>query len=288
MSFVALGAGTLRKMQVALGEPAEYHFRLDDQQVAMNPLLGQRIQLRHTGGIHCLACGRKTKKSFSQGYCYPCFTRLPECDRCIMAPEHCHFHAGTCRDEAWGERNCMTDHLVYLANSSGIKVGITRVSQVPTRWLDQGATQALPILRVATRQQSGLVEAILREHVTDRTQWQRMLKGVPESQDLAAFRELLLQQCREPLQALQQQYGVQAIQPVYDVEPLQIDYPVRNYPLKVTALNLDKTPEIEGTLEGIKGQYLILDTGVINVRKYGAYQVELSAEAPAAKDLPAS
>lgn len=281
MSLTPLGAGTLRKMEVALAEPAEYQFRLDDQRVAMNPLLGQRIQIRHLGGIHCLACGRKTKKSFSQGYCYPCFTKLPECDRCIMAPEHCHFDAGTCRDADWGQRNCMTDHVVYLANSSGVKVGITRASQVPTRWLDQGASQALPIMRVATRLQSGLVEAALREHVTDRTQWQRMLKGAPVPQDLPAFRDQLLQQCSEPLQALQQRFGVQAIHPIYDADPLEIGYPVRNYPVKVKAHNLDKTPLIEGTLEGIKGQYLILDSGVINVRKYGAYQVELSAEAPA-------
>jgi hypothetical protein len=171
----------------------------------------------------------------------------------------------------------MTEHLVYLANSSGVKVGITRATQVPTRWLDQGAVQALPILRVATRQQSGLVEALLREQVSDRTQWQRMLKGPAPSQDLAAVRDQLLAHCAVGLRALQQRFGLQAIQPITAAETLTIDYPVLNYPLKVSALNLDKTPTIEGTLQGIKGQYLILDTGVINIRKYGAYQVALYA-----------
>lgn len=272
-----LGTGTLRKMAVTPGTPAQYQLRLDEQRIPLNPLLGRPIRLRHTGAIHCLACGRKTRKSFSQGYCYPCFTQRPECDRCIMAPELCHYHAGTCRDAAWGERHCMTDHLVYLANSSGVKVGITRAAQAPTRWLDQGAVQALPILRVATRQQSGLVEALLREQVSDRTQWQRMLKGPAPSQDLAAVRDQLLAHCAVGLRALQQRFGLQAIQPITAAETLTIDYPVLNYPLKVSALNLDKTPTIEGTLQGIKGQYLILDTGVINIRKYGAYQVALYA-----------
>ncbi|HEY5717708.1 MAG TPA: DUF2797 domain-containing protein [Motiliproteus sp.] len=279
MALQLLGSGTLRKMAVSLGEPAQYQLRLDEQTIPLNPLLGQRIQISHSGAIHCLACGRKSKKSFSQGYCYPCFTTLPECDRCIMAPEHCHFDAGTCRDADWGQRNCMTDHVVYLANSSGIKVGITRASQVPTRWLDQGAVQALPILRVSTRQQSGLVEALLREQITDRTQWQRMLKGPAPAEDLVACRDQLLAHFAPQLQQLQQRFGLQAIQPL-DAEPLTIEYPVLNYPLKVSALNLDKTPTISGTLQGIKGQYLILDNGVINIRKYGAYQVEFHAGVP--------
>lgn len=157
-----LGRGALSKMSAQLGSPVvQYAFRLGDEQVAVNPLLGRRIRLEFLGAIHCSHCGRKTKKSFAQGYCYPCFTKLAQCDSCIMSPERCHYDAGTCREPAWGESFCMTDHVVYLANSSGIKVGITRATQVPTRWIDQGARQALPIMRVATRQQSGLVEDLL-------------------------------------------------------------------------------------------------------------------------------
>ena len=143
-----LGRGSLSKMAVRLGETAQYAFRLDEQEVPVNPLLGKRVRLEFLGAIHCTHCGRKTKKSFSQGYCYPCFTKLAQCDSCIVSPEKCHFDAGTCREPEWGERFCMTDHVVYLANSSGVKVGITRASQIPTRWLDQGASQALSLIHI--------------------------------------------------------------------------------------------------------------------------------------------
>ena len=271
-----LGRGSLSKMAVRLGETAQYAFRLDEQEVPVNPLLGKRVRLEFLGAIHCTHCGRKTKKSFSQGYCYPCFTKLAQCDSCIVSPEKCHFDAGTCREPEWGERFCMTDHVVYLANSSGVKVGITRATQVPTRWIDQGASQALPILRVATRQQSGLVEDLLRSQVADRTNWRALLKGDAEAVDLPAVREQLFDHCAEGLTVLQQRFGLQAIQPLADAEVVEIRYPVTAYPAKIVSLDLEKTPVVEGTLLGIKGQYLLLDTGVINLRKFTAYQVAIS------------
>ena len=273
-----LGRGSLSKMAVRLGETAQYAFRLDEQEVPVNPLLGKRVRLEFLGAIHCTHCGRKTKKSFSQGYCYPCFTKLAQCDSCIMSPEKCHYDAGTCREPEWGERFCMTDHVVYLANSSGVKVGITRASQIPTRWLDQGASQALPIFRVATRQQSGLVEDLLRTQVADKTNWRALLKGDAVPLDLPAIRDQLLESCAEGIAALQQRFGLQAIQPVGDAEVLEIRYPVEAYPTKVASHDLEKTPVVEGILRGIKGQYLILDTGVINLRKYTAYQVAVLTE----------
>ncbi|VXB99986.1 conserved hypothetical protein [Pseudomonas sp. 8AS] len=273
-----LGRGALSKMAARLEAPVQYSFRLDEREIPVNPLLGQRIRLEFLGAIHCSHCGRKTKKSFAQGYCYPCFTKLAQCDSCIMSPERCHYDAGTCREPQWGEQFCMTDHVVYLANSSGIKVGITRASQIPTRWLDQGASQALPIFRVATRQQSGFVEDLLRSQVADKTNWRALLKGDAEPVDLPAVREQLMSSCAEGITALQQRFGLQAIQPVGDVEVVEIRYPVEAYPTKVASHDLDKTPVVEGILKGIKGQYLILDTGVINLRKYTAYQVAVLTE----------
>jgi hypothetical protein len=170
----------------------------------------------------------------------------------------------------------MIEHIVYLANTSGTKVGITRGTQVPTRWMDQGAIQALPIFRVATRQQSGLVETVFKEHVADRTNWRAMLKGEVEPLNLAAERDSLVADCSDELQVLQQRFGLQAIQPIEDQAMVEINYPVEQYPVKVTSFNLDKTPVVEGQLKGIKGQYLIFDTGVINMRKYGGYKLALS------------
>ncbi|MFJ4456756.1 DUF2797 domain-containing protein [Pseudomonas sp. NPDC089392] len=272
--MIELARGSLSKMAVSLQAPVvQYSFRLDDTQVPVNPLIGQRLRLEYLGAIHCSHCGKRTKTSFSQGYCYPCMTKLAQCDVCIMAPEKCHYDAGTCREPSWGEQFCMTDHVVYLANSSGIKVGITRATQLPTRWLDQGASQALPIMRVATRQQSGLVEDVLRSQVPDRTNWRALLKGDAEVLDLPAIREQIFEACADGLRELQGRFGLQAIQPLPDAEVVQMNYPVEAYPKKIVSFNLDKDPVAEGTLLGIKGQYLIFDTGVINIRKYTAYQL---------------
>ena len=272
--MIEIGRGAISKMSASLESPTvQYAFRLGDTLVPVNPLIGTKLRLEFLGEIYCTHCGRKTKKSFSQGYCYPCMTKLAQCDVCIMSPERCHYDAGTCRDPSWGEQFCMTDHVVYLANSSGVKVGITRATQLPTRWLDQGASQALPIVRVATRQQSGFVEDLLRTQVADRTNWRALLKGDAAPVDLAAVRDQLFGSCAEGLQILQERFGLQAVQPLHSVEPIEIRYPVEQYPSKIVSFNLDKDPIVEGTLMGIKGQYLIFDTGVINIRKYTAYQL---------------
>ncbi|RRV30711.1 DUF2797 domain-containing protein [Pseudomonas sp. o96-267] len=268
-----LGRGSLSKMKAHLDAPVQYAFRLGEEEVPVNPLVGKHLRLEFLGAIHCTHCGRKTKTSFSQGYCYPCMQKLAQCDICIMSPEKCHYDQGTCREPSWGEQFCMTDHIVYLANSSGVKVGITRATQVPTRWIDQGATQALPILRVATRQQSGFVEDLLRSQVADKTNWRALLKGDAEPVDLLAIREQLFDSCGAGIAELQQRFGLLAIQPLSAAEVQAIRYPIEAYPAKITSFNLDKQPLAEGTLLGIKGQYLMFDTGVINIRKYTAYQL---------------
>jgi hypothetical protein len=264
-------------MRVEDGDPIVYTLPLGDEAVALNPLLGKTIGLRYAGTIHCVACGRKTAKSFNQGHCFPCLRRLASCDGCIVRPERCHYHLGSCREPDWGEANCMRPHIVYLANSSGVKVGITRETQVPTRWIDQGAAQALPIARVASRRLSGLMEVAFKEHVADRTDWRRMLKGEPEPVDLAESRESLFARCDEALSNLTDEHDSVDPEFIADAECRKFRYPVLEYPAKVTAINLDKNGQAEGTLLGIKGQYLILDTGVLNVRKYGGYEIAFSA-----------
>ena len=270
-------SGHLAKMQVELSEQVQYFLPLDDHREPLNALIGKPIRLEYLGDIHCTHCGRRSKKSFSQGYCYPCFTKLPQCDTCIMSPEKCHYEQGTCRDPSWGEQYCFTDHYVYLANSSGVKVGITRGSQVPTRWIDQGATQAMPIFRVKSRYQAGLIEDCLRDHVADRTHWQKMLKGNSEAVDLEQIRDEIIAKSESGLREIEQKFGLLAIQRLYHQKVVDINFPVLQFPEKVKSLNFDKQPIVEGVLQGIKGQYLILDTGVINIRKFTAYNVQFSA-----------
>lgn len=267
-------------MQVTLGNSAsspcvQYQLPIGDELLAMNPQLGKIIQLSYQGEIHCVACGRKTKKSFAQGHCYPCFRRLASCDMCIMKPETCHYAAGSCRQPEWGEANCFVPHYVYLANSSGIKVGITRGTQIPTRWIDQGATQALAVFQVASRLQSGLLEVVLKQHVSDRTDWRKMLKADAPPLDLKSIRDELLDKCSDEISIIKKQQGEAAIQLV-DENVIEISYPILTYPEKIKSLNFDKQPEIEGVLNGIKGQYLILDGGVLNIRKFSGYNIEVN------------
>jgi hypothetical protein len=272
-----IARGIVRKMRSRLGQPVSYSARLGDNEIALNPLIDQQLKLVFSGSIYCIHCNRKTNKSFNQGYCYPCFQKLAQCDSCIIHPERCHFEQGSCREPAWGEKYCMQDHIVYLANSSGLKVGITRATQVPTRWIDQGATQALAIMRVRSRLQSGTLEMAFKQHVADKTNWRDMLKGKAAELDMAGERDRLLAACEEDVKELMARFGFFAISVLKGIDAVSIDYPVQAYPEKITSLNFDKEPVVSGTLKGIKGQYLIFDSGVINLRRFSGYEVELQA-----------
>ncbi len=269
--------GNIKKMQTTLGDAkkkqaVQYHLPIGDELIAMNEHIGETIKLSYQSEINCVACGRKTSKSFAQGHCYPCFRSLASCDMCIMKPETCHFAAGTCRQPEWGEANCFIPHYVYLANSSGIKVGITRGTQIPTRWMDQGAGQALPVFKVATRLQSGLLEMVLKQHVSDRTDWRKMLKSDAEPLDLKAIRDDLFKQCSADIATIKTEQGEAEITEL-DESIVDIYYPVSEYPEKIKSLNFDKQAEIEGAFMGVKGQYLIFDTGVLNIRKFSGYNI---------------
>ena len=269
--------GIIRKMEASLAGNAtvNYQLPLSEQRIDLNALLGQSISLQHTGNIVCIGCQRVIKKTFNQGFCYPCFSTLAQCDLCIMKPETCHHEAGTCRDSVWADDFCFQPHYVYLANSSGIKVGITRHNQIPTRWIDQGAVQALPIFKVASRHLSGVIEVMLAEFVSDKTSWQRMLKSAQSSVDLIAKRDELLIACKHSLEAITEQFGHKNIEFLSE-QVVNIEYPVLHYPEKVKSFNFDKQPLVTGVLQGIKGQYLLLDSGVINIRKFTGYEVEFS------------
>lgn len=271
--------GNIRKMRVSTDKlnTAQYFLPIDELEINMNSLVGQKINVTFDGQINCIHCAKKTKKSFNQGYCYRCLTTLAQCDTCIIRPETCHYEAGTCREPEWGEKNCLSDHFVYLANTGTVKVGITRhVSNlVSSRWIDQGATQAIPIMRVQNRLISGLVETAFKGHIADKTNWRTMLKGAPETADLVALKEALLAQVEEDLDMIIEDYGFQALEQL-DAEAVNIHYPVLQYPEKVKSINLDKEGSFSGELLGIKAQYWMLDGDrVINMRKYAGYHLNI-------------
>ena len=254
-----------------------YALPVGTDSLPLNARLGDTLRLEFDGSISCIHCGRAIKKTFNQGYCYPCFRRLAQCDSCMVKPERCHYHEGTCREPDWGQEHCLIDHTVYLAVSSGLKVGITRGLDPTSRWIDQGATQALAIRTVSSRLHSGRVEVALKEHVADRTDWRQMLKGYPEPVDLEAQRDRLLS-----LHAAAHADDPLPGEPASGADPVTFAYPVLEYPSRVRSHDFGKQPVLEGTLLGIKGQYLIFDTAVANVRKYAGYHMSVCAPASTA------
>lgn len=260
-------SGNLRKMRTRLEGGAHYTLVLDGQSIDMNAKIGKTITLVFDGTINCVACGQLTKKSFGQGFCYPCFRNAPEASECIIRPELCRAHEGEARDMAWAEKHCLVEQIVYLARSSAVKVGITRASQIPSRWIDQGATDAIVFARVPNRYTAGLIEVAMKEHLTDRTNWQRMLKNEVIDADLAATKASLTDTLDADLRRF-----VDTDNTVYS-----IDYPVNWYPEKVKSVGFDKQAEIEGCLAGIKGQYLIFDDNrVLNIRKHSGYHITMT------------
>ena len=269
--------------QRALKANVEYQFILDRSTIDLPFVLGQDIELEWSGQIYCISCGSKTPKSYSQGHCFKCFKTKASCDMCIMKPETCHYHLGTCREEQFAQEVCFQPHIVYLANSSALKVGITRLGQMPTRWLDQGATQALPIMKVGSRRLSGQLETMFAEQVADKTDWRKLLKGEAPSLDLPQLRDQLLDDFAPHIEKIRDEFSLsldfnENVEILETEQPREFIYPVAMYPEKIKSHNLDKTPKIRGKLQGIKGQYLMLDTGVINIRKYTGYQLTIRSE----------
>ena len=170
----------------------------------------------------------------------------------------------------------MRPHVVYLANSSGLKVGITRQSQIPTRWIDQGAVQALPLYEVSNRLQSGLIEVALKSAVNDRTDSRRMLRGGQPARDLSVERDRVLPAASDQLTTCIAGLETDSVKVLGDAQETRFCYPVLRDPEKIKALNFDKQGRIEGVLEGIRGQYLILDCGVLNIRKFSGYELSVS------------
>lgn len=264
-------SGNILKMKSNLAQPVEYFLPVGDELIPLNAYLKKKIKMSFDGVINCIASGEKIKKSYNQGYSYKSFMTLPECDICIVKPELCHYQKGTCRDPKWGEENCLKPHVLYLAVSSGLKVGVTREKQVPTRWIDQGANYVLPILKLPGRKEAGILEDEMKSQLDDKTNWRKMLMNeVEQGHDLKSLAEGLFDSFADLIDDL----GGEDI----DAEVLEIQYPVIEYPKKIKSLGFDKDRLVEGVLLGIKGQYLILDTGVINMRKHQGYflDIELS------------
>lgn len=256
----------LRKMSTEFTNPIQYYLNMDTDYINVNQLLGKSIEIQFEH-YQCLGCG-KDKKIFRQGYCYDCFYALPQAGDWIMQPELSKAHLGIPdRNLEYEKEMQLKPHIVYLANSSTIKVGVTRKSQIPTRWIDQGAHEALEILEVPNRYLAGIAEVALKAHVSDKTNWRKMLTNSIEEVDLAVWRNKLKEHLPQEVQAYF----------LANTKEVHLHFPVKQYPLKVRSLTLDKNPFYKGKLTGIKGQYLLFEDGtVFNIRNHEGYVVKLS------------
>ena len=261
-------SGQLRKMTHKKDTPIQYFLNLGEKSYPLTFKVGQTLTMRYTGKITCIECGRSIKKTYSEGYCFPCTRDLPENDICSVRPEKCQHAKGNEADRAFYEKYCNIDHYVYLSQTSGVKVGITRHYNIPSRWIDQGAMKALIIAKVPRRILSGQIEIVLAKKISDKTNWRKMLLGQIEDVDFSFMRNEMIECIPKDLK----QYAL------YKEKVQSFSYPVESVPGKISSHNLDKESEFSEKLTGIKGQYLIFEDRVINLKKYSGYHIEFLFE----------
>ncbi|HEY9183895.1 MAG TPA: DUF2797 domain-containing protein [Salegentibacter sp.] len=260
--------GVLTKMRTEITDKVQYYLIFEDDFINMNQLLGKTLSINFIR-FQCLNCGLQ-KKIFRQGYCYDCFTSIPQAGDWVISPELSKAHLDEeDRDLEFEKRAQLQPHVVYLANSSDVKVGVTRRSQIPTRWIDQGAHEAIEIVEVPNRYLAGITEVALKSHVSDKTNWRKMLTNDVLDLNLAEIRENLKQYIPEEAREYY----------LANNKETEIEFPVLEFPRKVKTLNLGKTPFYEGLLKGIKGQYLLFEDGTaFNVRSHEGFVVELQVK----------
>ena len=258
--------GVLTKMQTEFLEPIQYYLVFENDFIHVNQLINKSIAIKLVGH-QCLSCGLD-RPIFRQGFCRTCFFEKPLAGDWIMRPELSKAHLDQeDRDLAYEKQVQLQPHIVYLANSSNVKVGVTRKSQVPTRWIDQGAHEAIEIVEVPNRYLAGITEVALKDHVSDKTNWRKMLKNEIEDVDLLEWRNTLKTYIPEEVQ----DYFIE------NNNETHLSFPVEQYPIKPNSLNLQKQIEYSGRLVGIKGQYLIFeDNTVFNIRANEGLVVEIN------------
>jgi len=261
--------GNILKMRAEHATPVNYFLPVGNSEIEMNSIIGREISLNFTGQINCISCGKQTKTSFGQGFCYNCLQTAPEASESVVRPELSKAHLGIARDMEWAVKHDLIDHHVYLAVSGDIKVGVTRHHQIPTRWIDQGASAAIKLATTPNRHIAGIIEVFLKKYYTDKTDWRAMLKN-----EIAQQINLLDE--KQKVYKLLPSELKKYFDPGNDIT--EIEYPVISYPKNIKSIGFDKTPKIEGVLTGIKGQYLIFqDDSVLNIRKHNGYFLQIKS-----------
>ena len=258
-------SGIIKKLKSTLQDEVQYSLPMGDRCIDLNPLINKRIKMSFSGDIYCIKCNNKIKKTFAQGYCFPCFRDAPETSECILRPELCRAHEGESRDMEWSKKYCLTDQHIYMSFTGNLKIGVTRNTQIPTRWIDQGATKAIILCTTPNRYLAGIIEVYLKQFYSDRTHWIKMLSGKFEEPD---FKQCYL----DAKKYLADKFSDYII----DSKWVDINYPIQSIPEKIKSFSFDKKPFYEDVLTGIKGQYLLFKNNkVINIRKHTGYFISI-------------
>jgi hypothetical protein len=256
----------IQKMQSTFSNPVIYHADWLCEN-SLNSLIGKSLSIKFLGNFFCQVCQKKSKKLFGEAFCYSCFVSSAQASPCILKPELCLAHIGVGRDLDWEEKNHNQPHVVYLAATDTVKVGVTRKTQIPTRWIDQGASSVIIFAETSNRYEAGIIEVALKEFYTDKTNYKKMLQNeIDLNIDLVEEKWSTIDNLPSDLSQFVSEND----------EIVAFNYPVLNYPSSIQTFSLEKQNQFSGILQGIKGQYLIFDNNIVfNVRKHSGYEVQI-------------
>ena len=260
--------GVLKKMITENDGEVKYYLGMENDFIFFNSLFDKNITIEFDG-YSCLNCD-SSDEIYRQGNCKKCFFELPSTAEWIIRPELSKAHLDLeDRDLEYEKQVQLQPHVLYLAYTSGVKVGVTRKSQVPTRWIDQGAIKAIEIIEVPNRYLAGISEIKLKEKYNDKTNWREMLKTNRTDIDLEYEKsECLRFLPNEVLKYISAESNT-----------TEIKYPLFKSPEKPKSLNLVKTKKYTGKIIGIKGQYLIFeDDTVFNIRSNEGVKVSIEVD----------
>lgn len=259
--------GVLNKMKTEINDNVNYYLELGDDFINLNQIINSKLELNFEG-YQCLNCSSDIQ-IYRQGHCKKCFFELPSTADWVMKPELSKAHLNIeDRDLEFEKDVQLKPHILYLAYSSNVKVGVTRKSQIPYRWIDQGAINAIEIAEFPNRFLAGVSEVELKKHYADKTNWREMLKTSQCTVELESEREKAFEKL--PVESSEMAKS-------NNFSTFKINYPVLKYPVKPKSLNIIKEKSFTNELVGIKGQYLIFkDETVFNIRSNEGVVISLN------------
>ena len=249
-------SGVFKKMISIHDDPVRYILDFEDDLLFLNQSIGKNFKIYKTGYC-CLSCNDNIE-IFANGFCKKCFFESPMSGDWVMKPELSKAHLGVeDRNIDYEKKIQLQSHIVYLSKTSGIKVGVTRSNNMTSRWIDQGAVEAIQLIEVPNRYLAGVAEVKLKDKFSDKTNWRKMLTSNIDESDIISDKKIAF----EALGSDFEKYFK------INSQLIKFNYQIQQPVESVKSVSLKKSNDVEGKLIGVKGQYLIFeDSTVFNVR----------------------